>query len=276
MLRYWGVVLVATVLVSLNGDPEPHETKQTQTYQQPSTPVANTQIEKSDTPTPQSKPEKHIQSDVWIVGPQAKDSFDKAAFYISVILTLVAIAGVFIGICTLSNLRKQTNHIVTSERAWLIAKSMMDDYQFSPTNEAIFQWKITNTGKTPARIVETSCSYEIVETKVLDQLPAVLDYPTPIELKGMLLGPGDYLARSVYLIAPPKTFRIERLDQGHINDIRLKLHTLRAYGYVKYLDAFDQERESRFCEYYVWPYETVQHTGFQPMLDAPAEYTKCT
>lgn len=192
------------------------------------------------------------------------------------VLAGLGIIGGVLALGTLFVIKRQADHLVISERAWLVIGSAMQDYRPTESIDPRFDWSILNTGKTPARITETQCTYEMVYRKELYNLPSEPPYTVPIELRGYLLPPGDLIKHSVYLMEPPHSTRKEELEQGDVNTIRMGLYSLRVYGYVKYVDAFGKKRESRFCEHYVWPNDGVLNTGFRPLLGIPAAYTKHT
>lgn len=190
------------------------------------------------------------------------------------VLAALGIVGGIVALCTLFAIKKQAHHTVTSERAWLIIKSDMEGYRPTEGEKPVFRWSIRNTGQTVARAIETVCVYEFVTTEFLEKLPAEPDYSLPIELNGLPVPPGDFLHYAVNLIQPPQSSAMEALSHGDVAVIRLRSHWLIAYGRVKYFDAFGNERESRFCERYIWPEDGKINTGFQPFLDVPRAYAK--
>jgi hypothetical protein len=176
---------------------------------------------------------------------------------------------------------KQANYLEASERAWLVMRSSMGSYTPGQDGDKwMYWWEIENTGHTPARIIETQCVYEIVEWHNLLIFPAVPKYPEPIEVKGFLLPPGGKSDYNTFLRQQTdgRIVKPHEMESGVIHMIEMEGMFLRAYGYVKYLDAFGKARESRFCDYYVWPLKNKPHrvTGFRPFIGAPAEYTECT
>lgn len=124
-----------------------------------------------------------------------------------------------------------------------------------------------------ARLIETQCRYEVVRHSALTDLREVPIYPAPIQLCGFLLPPGG-TAHYKTLLTDEKTGRsIERLDEGEIRTIVAGSYHLRVYGYVKYLDAFENLRESRFCEHYIWPLPDHKESGSRPLLVSAARST---
>jgi hypothetical protein len=176
---------------------------------------------------------------------------------------------------TAEAVRGQTDHMVASERAWIVAHSTMEGYRPSEVEKPVFYWAIKNTGKTAARLIEAQCVYELLNVEQLQALPEEPVYHLPTEFNGMPLSPGGSMSRSANLIQPPHSSALDQLSD-EVKVIRIRLSFLLAYGYVRYLDVFGNARESRFIEKYIWLNEEVRGCGFQPYLDAPPEYTKCT
>jgi hypothetical protein len=171
---------------------------------------------------------------------------------------------------------KQADAQMFSERAWIVIKSKMSGYEPNNVDGFEYNWVIKNTGNTPARIIETQCRYEFVHALDLTNLPLQPQYPAPIILNGFLLPPGDSADYQTYLVSVNTAKVISRLEEEELNMIRMGLYNLRVFGYVKYLDVFEKERESRFCEYYVWPSERRRYGDFRPLLGIPADYTMHT
>lgn len=172
---------------------------------------------------------------------------------------------------------KQIEAHATAERAWLVIRSSMPERWVPNTGIKFeFWWAVRNTGNTPARILETQCRFFMVRAETLYSLPTTPRYLNPISPAGYLLAPGDAQGYSTFL-ENESGHPVVDMDQTDVNTIRMGLYFLCAYGYVLYLDAFDRRRESRFCEYYVWSDDRQARLhGFQPLIGAPSEYTKCT
>jgi hypothetical protein len=192
------------------------------------------------------------------------------------ILAGLGVIGGIVALGTLLVIKRQTDHMVASERAWLIAKSAMDEYRPYEEDKPVFYWSIINKGKTAARLIETQCVYEILNIEQLDALSPVPVYHLPTQFNRMPLLPEDSIIQSANLIHLPQSSALDRFEDGDLKVVQIGLLFLLAYGYVKYLDAFGNERESRFIEKYIWPSPGVRSHGFKPYLDAPSEYTKCT
>ena len=174
-----------------------------------------------------------------------------------------------------------TEAMIASERAWLIIRSSMDGYIPSTADDLRYWWVVENSGKTPARIIETQCRYELIPAESLTTLPSTPHYPEPIIHNGFLVAPGRIVDFYTFLRRPNDGHPVVKgeIDDTIIRAIEMEMMYLRVYGYVRYFDGLSGDpRESRFCDYYVWPLKSrpPRATGFRPMLGNPAEYTKCT
>ena len=164
-----------------------------------------------------------------------------------------------------------------AQRAWLVIRSAMKGYEPSAADRQLrFWWTIENRGHLMGQIIETQCRYELVEDDPICNLPPSPDYPNPIRRDGFLIHPEgvqEYFAglyRDGKIVVPPLSLG----DVGRITDGTLHL---RVYGYVKYIDGLEKQRESRFIEYYaVSSTNEVRGFGFRPLLTKYPEYTKCT
>lgn len=155
----------------------------------------------------------------------------------------------------------------------------MNDYEPSAADHQLrFWWTIENRGRLTARILETQCRYELVEDDPTCDLPPSPNYPTPVRLDGLLIPPEGIQAyfANLYrtdgmIFVPPLSFGDSRriLEEGTPH--------LRVYGYVKYIDGLEKERESRFIEYYaVSSDRRIRGAGFRPLLGVSSVYTRCT
>ena len=164
------------------------------------------------------------------------------------------------------------------QRAWLVIRSTMKSYEPSVADRQFrFWWTIENRGRLTGQIIETQCRYELVEDDPTCDLPPSPNYPAPIRLDGLLIPPegvqeyfADLFREDGKIVVPPLSIG----DFGRIKDGTLHL---RVYGYVKYIDGLEKQRESRFIEYYaVSSTNEVRGFGFRPLLTNYPEYTKCT
>jgi hypothetical protein len=122
----------------------------------------------------------------------------------NIALVLVGAGGIWVAVCTLKKIERQTkagedaakaalaqaNHTIAAERAWLVVEAAMGDFRPIAGINMTFRWSIRNGGKTPARIIGTQCIYQMVAGDYLCSFPAEPVFPNPVEAEGLLLVPG--------------------------------------------------------------------------------------
>jgi hypothetical protein len=172
---------------------------------------------------------------------------------------------------TLSQIRRQTKatqqgiqHVVNSERAWVV---LTPDPQFTLRDGVHkLDWKIWNRGKSIARIIEANIFTEKktpgYEYRSFDEVKRLME---PIKFYNVPLPPDSSTD------AWCQMFDVEGLDATALEEIKNHGRELLAYGYVRYIDAFENERESRFAFYFAPVFN-----GFRIDLRAPEEYHRCT
>jgi hypothetical protein len=274
-------ILALLVIILPCAYAQPHEAKQAKNSANPPPPVATAAPNQTDGASLQTKQEKHVQADVRVIKTPDKDFYDKAPFWVNIALALVACVGIWIGVCTLKQIERQTVVAERSLRAWLTIGSSMDGYAPSVDDDLQYWWIIENTGKTPARVIETQCMYEVIDSDRLTRLPDVPKYPKPISVGSLLVSPGSKQDYFTFLRMQGDGHPVNKRDMedGVADAIRMENMYLRVYGYVRYLDGLTEEpKESRFIDYYIWPLKTrpLRASGFRPLISAPPDYTKCT
>ena len=153
--------------------------------------------------------------------------------------------------------------VMNSERAWLVMQP--DTFKLEPSRK--FDWVIKNVGKTTARIVETNmrCRKCTSLEKILADPP---EYKDPICAHGIPIAPGDSAQFWSYIEAQPRDS--DGMTAQDVAEIQSGKAELVAYGFVKYLDSFGEEHESRFCYYYA-----LFWSAFRMNFHAPASYHEC-
>lgn len=179
---------------------------------------------------------------------------------------------VIVGFGTIAILWRQTHHIVTSERAWMVTEPC--DASIPPEIKGIttgvrhvgFSVRFKNMGKTPAFLLEIRYSGKVLSSK--EKLPEVPPEYEEREIfkwggKGLPLLPQDFILKNHVNTWAKEPVLI---DRG--SDI------LWIYGYIKYRDAFGENRETWFCHRWVPEIEGWQKSGF--ISGGPESYNRAT
>jgi hypothetical protein len=154
--------------------------------------------------------------------------------------------------------------LILSERAWLVIEPVsgvkLDEYDCL----TIWSWKITNIGKTPARLVETSAVCAKY-TRWSDAFESVPNYEGIRSLNKRMLAPNDFV-----------TINVISYDGGmDWNDSENTRPGTRLYivacGYVKYLNSFGDVCESRFCSDFSWKAGQKSTIEFSSYLSPPSD-----
>lgn len=165
---------------------------------------------------------------------------------------------------------EQTQHMITSERAWIIVSSRFPDGLSSSEKRADtrFRWEFKNVGKSPARLIEFNGVARRAKRNNIS-FPEPAPFPRPFQsLNNLLLVPTDSWGA---------TWKIEEnaLSADEIDSLKYwKETTLVTYGYVKYLDVFGKEHITRFCKEF-WFDKKMKKEMFLPKIEAPPSYTDC-
>jgi hypothetical protein len=166
---------------------------------------------------------------------------------------------------------------VGSERAWIQAAPNMPQFNLqsleNPDAVAVFNWTLTNAGRTPARVLEIASRYRLIVN--LNSIPAVPEYDGDLEkipFYGRLLIPDEQITS----FQPLEPLVISPDD---LTAIWNGQRTLFAYDYVKYLDIFGNGHQTAFCYCYYVPQGgmvTYAGQGWRPHIQAAPEYNKVT
>jgi hypothetical protein len=235
------------------------------------------------TDTAQKNQEGRGESNYWhkVISPEIIPNWILAAFAIVAaiiaLLTLRAIKREEKGVKTIGEAaRLNAQAVINAERAWIQVELGAPDFRLQTltgnNGVGVLNWSITNTGRTPARLVEIAARYSLIRS--LNRIPEEPKYEGDLE-KIPLYGK---------LLAPKESFwSFQELEPSHITQDDLTTitrgeRTLFVYGYVIYLDVFDAHHELGFCYYYSVPQGGIPFVkeGWRPYLQAPAEYNKAT
>ena len=210
-----------------------------------------------------------------------KDAWDKAGIFCEFLLAAVGIAVVVAGGLVVIRMDRQTRatenaakaalaqaeSVAVSERAWLIIAPAREEQDWS--RDRSFHWVIRNVGRTPARLMESQAKCQLMDSGL--PLAEVPDYGGAVYLHDRMLAPGDSIRLTTIWGVETKN------GYEAVGDVDVaRGFSLAAYGSVTYLDIFDKERESRFCEEYVFDGLGERVVQFRPRLDAPPAYTSHT
>jgi hypothetical protein len=217
---------------------------------------------------PDSRPRSQAEAN-W---EQEKAAIEASQKHVEVFLTvLVALTGLLQAIILGLQwwlLRRQTNHTVTSERAWFWCKADISWTQNTP-NQIIGQVGFTyvNSGKTPGFITEVGFAMDVLEKgKSLPETPG--DYASEDFRKwggrGLLVVPTNTISRLGALAATQAVFA----------QIKDGTSVVWVHGFVKYRDTFvNRQRESRYC--FRWnPSQGTGESSFS--MEGPETYNSAT
>lgn len=165
---------------------------------------------------------------------------------------------------------KSATALINSERAWITIKpGTIDGMPLRPTLDrgvAVFRYVLTNSGKTPARLIESNTRFCCSNTLEFAPQPSYKDL-VGYSLNKLTIVPNESLTL-VDVLDPLEPLTLEEFSA--IKD--LKLHLV-VYGFVKYMDIYGATHTSRFCHSYQFMRGDIE--GFFPNLQAPETFTAC-
>jgi hypothetical protein len=247
MLFFFTWIVVGTVAVwpfpfDSTGKDNQANTQHSEKNTKPSAPFVNQgeakQSQEGATPTTSSSEPKPVR--VTEVPPP--EAWYKTYVIATVALVLVGIGGVIGALWTLAIIRRQTNWLSSSERAWVMAELQWPGrlghvvQDASSTGESNTNIEITllcrNEGKTPAWIMEKYVRCEI--TSAIPDTPR--PFPAPREQDLHILGP-EPLA-----VGKESGFTGQVQCDGLLRPNLILL----VDGFIKYQDVAGETRETRF------------------------------
>ena len=165
----------------------------------------------------------------------------------------------------------QANHLVTSERAWMVAEA--GDAGIPPEIEGAtgirwteFSVRFANKGKTPAFLLEAGYRGKVLphgETLPTIQPPYAEKEISKWDGKGLPLLPGADVRKNHLGTWANDPVKITRGSD-----------VLWVYGYIKYGDAFGFVRETWYCFRWIHEIERYQASGF--IAGGPESYNRAT
>jgi hypothetical protein len=231
---------------------------------------------------PEERPANNEQSTINIINPapvlESWSWHDKVAWGASLLLLLVAAVTLWWFIIQTIATKKaaeaslaQTNHIITSERAWMIAAP--EDAVIPPEVQGAtgvrwteFSVRFVNKGKTPAFLREIG--YRGIVLPHGETLP--INQP-PYEEKEISKWDGNGLP-----LLPEADVRKNHVGTWANDPVRISrgFDVLWVCGYIKYDDAFTIARETWYC--YRWAPEIKGHQVSGFFADGPESYNRAT
>ncbi len=187
-------------------------------------------------------------------------------------LVIVGFLQVILLIWTFMTVNRQTSHMVTSERAWMVPdiKVRKDNPTFGEsegkgvilTNPA---WR--NKGGTPAFVLEGGNAIELIL-----QGESLSEKPLPYDPENISVWDGDGIAVSPKEGFSKFVFKQVKSPIGILDRSKV----LWVHGYLKYRDAFsDTIHETRYCFLYI-PGMSEFGAQAQFISDGPSAYHRAT
>lgn len=194
---------------------------------------------------------------------------DKILWWANLILAGVGICGVVAAVCTLLILNRQTNYMITSERAWFVCRADMV-WDKGEDNKTVGRigFRYENIGKTPGFITEIGFAVDVLNSdQELPQIPQSYQNGDTSQWtagRGLLIVPGDNMGRRASWVPTP---------QAPLDFLQSEKLIMWVHGYVKYRDSFvEQIRETRYC-LRLNPHGTDSVPFF---IDGPPAYNSAT
>jgi hypothetical protein len=250
MLRYWPLLAIVAVLAAIIGMSQDADSAKYR-YEESARQAKATPIAKGNDGKASNNAEDAYKPPVWgkyVTFPEGVGAW-------AVILTLLAIAWQSIETreAAQSSLM-QANHIVASERAWMIPKITQSTWQdvAAPQSKCEnwylpIQVTFTNRGKTPAIAINglleyssesasnpTGTSWEPVLPETVKYIKVATKYAPGL----VIVSEGT----TVLIVAIPKSFLLQE-NTAWINCGKC----LCIKGFLEYKDVFKETRISRFC-----------------------------
>jgi hypothetical protein len=228
--------------------------------------------EKAHPSTPVVEPQRSISPQASEKYPKREtgDPADPAHSWIDMVNAISTGVIALFTICAAIFILRQVRVTRSVERAWMVGTPRFKKFEGPPEpgQGLLYVCELKNTGRTPARILETALTIRKADSFAL--IPPEPSY----------MGT-ERISFNETIIAPKGSFIITaasgNFTQGQYVALRNLKLILYAYGYIKYLDTFGRPHETRFCHYYripgVWE---PQFEGFQLCIQAPQAYNRAT
>lgn len=256
------LALLATVLsLALSSAVcQTHRAKQKHNDLNPASPVARTIVQHDNNSRTQADAEQHGQTEVRIVNLPQKDLYDKASFWVSLALAIVAFGSAMAAL-------RQAHHIVVSERAWMIAAPENPNPPVPQSNAresmaphvTMVLIRFFNKGKTPAFIGRISTGGCVIPS---NDAPNLSDRLVSDELGFIPVVPEHHIPWNHPRITAERAIKIRT---GEL--------VLWIYGTVEYKDAFRGYHRTDFC----FRWEPTNESGVSEwIMDGPQGSNRTT
>jgi len=187
----------------------------------------------------------------------------------------------FAGVCALlqavillmqwTMLRKQTNHMITSERAWFICTAFMvwgRDRTYHNKVVGAIGFKYKNVGQTPGFIREIG--FAVTPLPEGETLPPfnyeIADKTEWLEGRGLPIAPNNNVGKRAYFA--PTQPQLDSLKEG--------TQIIWAHGYIRYHESFTNTiRETRYC-LQCKPSDPYGDEKGYFVIDGPPEFNSAT
>ncbi|HEX4022800.1 MAG TPA: hypothetical protein VHX63_16765 [Acidobacteriaceae bacterium] len=214
--------------------------------------------------------------------PEVWNWHDKVLWGASLTLAIAGIFGIWVAICTLKKVERQTKSgekaanaallnaqaVMNAERAWITANIHQPSREDMRIREKAENWGLgiglifKNLGATPAKVVSSYVLAVMADSidpdarPIAPKLPLDPDY-TVKRGSAVIVGPGVvWMPRQKFdfLCTLPKAFFLE----GNLSKWEISEKALCIYGYIEYSDVFKRRHTTRFCFTYLpirseWP-----------------------
>lgn len=223
-----------------------------------SSPVAAVVPEHKDSPDLKSEDKKHVDADVRVISTPGKDSYDRAAFWVTVALAIFALLGIIAAFMTLGKLERQTvasekasmaaesavnlaaestkhtlREMQLEQRAWVgVSSAMM--VKLAPNERVTAMLGVKNTGKTFAL-------HATLFQRLISLYGPLLQFPENIiQEPGITLFPGAEFFGQVEGGNTP-------LSQEEFNAIQSGRAFIYMYGTIRYEDVLGNPHRTQFA-----------------------------
>jgi hypothetical protein len=278
MLKYLLIFTLAIYVLPVKTHSQPNKAQQASKGEKPTLPTATVVPQDGNSPSIQPQPNNHINADVRVVSTPEKDGYERAAFWANIALVVVGIGGIFVAVCTLKKIERQTQAsenatkvaqenmaaVINKERARIRVEAPPKYLEFLQPgylrdtlehkiyggDSQVVELKIFNRGGTTARDVKASFSLSISPVSIEE------DWNVQETFKESMgdLAPSDLpLKYSISLYGG--------INQEHLEAIHSQHAILRVFGEITYTDAFEAQKTRTTSFSFEWKSDYEWHVS---------------